>query len=536
MSSIILLRSENNRLRGRAFLSHQGRIFQRELVPRSDPGSTLAAETPDVIIAAWFSAADDLDGFLRGLCTSQSNTPVYLVAENLSPDEVISAVRAGARDVFLLPLNPQEILNRLSMDARAISSEAGIDPGEWERCCRFLQPESESEIDTSGPENPLEDALIRIESERQELELERQLLKEEWEQVRELQVTAGPAEVSDEAKRELERRASELEDQRYDFEEQKIFLMDAQREVEAARLAWEEERRALESSNEELRTKLEALQQGQPNGKRSGATPGPDGKWLRSSIGSLPLSKGDRRANGTSSSDVRELNERLNAANEARRGLEAELEEISRTAAQARASQVELEQEVADLRARYERTGEGGLASGGSLIDRLERLAESLAARRLDLEEICSRRSTLQLQIETLSAELSGQEITESLTPAHLQHIREVKNQRRELQDSEAALAVEQSRLTEDLERDERELLMIESWVEELDGARERIEALKRSHAKTISEPDTAFQSEPVMEAGSFEPPVIADPVPEKGRGRSRKGGLSRRFALRGMA
>ena len=536
MSSIILLRSENNRLQGRAFLSHQGRIFQRELVPKRDPDSILAAETPDVVIAAWFSAIDDLDGFLRSLCPSRSSTPVYLVAENLSPDEVIAAVRAGARDVFLLPLNPQEILNRLSMDARAISNEAGIDPVEWERCCRFLQRSSDSEMHDLGSDNPLEDALIKIESERQELELERQLLQEEREQIKELPIASGPAEISDEVKRELERRASELEDQRYDFEEQKIFLMDAQREVEAARLAWEEERRALEISNEELRKKLESFEHGQPDNKRNGKSAGPDGKWLRSSIGSLPLSKGNRSATGASSSDLRELNEKLNAANEARRGLEAELEEISRTAAQARAWQVELEEEVADLRARYERTGEGGLASGGSLIDRLERLAESHAARHSDLDEIRNRRSTLKLQIETLSAELSGQEITESLTPAHLQHIREVKNQRRELQDSEAALAVDQSRLTEDLDRDERELLMIESWVEELDGARERIEALKQSHAKTISRLDDAFQSEPEVETETFEPPVIADPVPEKGRGRSRKGGLSRRFALRGMA
>lgn len=540
MSSIILLRSENHLIQGRAFRSHQGRLFQRNLRPDTNPGSTLAQEAPDVIIAAFFSGAEGLDPFLRDLCASRAGIPIYLVAENLSPDGVISAVRAGARDVFLLPLDSQEMLTRLSTDARAISSEAGIDPVEWESCCRFLLPGPEAVEGTGSGDSPLEDVLIRIESERQELELERQILEEERKQLTREASTHGSGDVSDELKRELERRANELEDQRYEFEEQKVFLMDAQREVEAARMAWEEERAALESYNEDLQKQLEAFQQNVQNDARSGKTPKQDGSWLRTSIGSLPLAKGNHSGNGAATpSQVRDLTERLSAATEARRGLEAELEELSRTAAQARARQVELEEEVSELRSRYERTGDGGIASGGSLIERLERLAESQAASHADLADIRTQRSTLKLQIETLSVELSGQEITEALTPAMLQHIREVRRQRRDLQESEASLSADESRLTEELEHDERELLMIESWVDELESARGKLEALKSTRER-IQESSVSFVAEtttdPEVEAPCPPPIPPQDSIPEKSRTRARKGGLSRRFALRGMA
>ena len=232
--------------------------------------------------------------------------------------------------------------------------------------------------------------------------------------------------MADDLKLELKRQADELEEQRYEFEEQKIFLMDAQREVEAARSVWENDRLALEESNQELQKRIDELEQGASSEKK-----GTDKTtWLRNRIGSLPLAK---RSNGHnfSPSEINELVERAATGTEARRGLEAEFDEISRSAEQARTRQVELEQEVADLRSRYDQTGGGGLISGGSLVERLERLSESIAAIRADLDTVRSKRATTNLQIETLSAELSDQEITEALTPTHLNRIREGKTQRK---------------------------------------------------------------------------------------------------------
>jgi len=159
-----------------------------------------------------------------------------------------------------------------------------------------------------------------------------------------------------------------------------------------------------------------------------------------------------------------------------------------------------------------------------------------ISGARADLSAIRSKRAATSLQIETLSAELSDQEITEALTPAQLSRIREVKTQRKELQESERLIAAEEALLQDNLDRDEQEILMIESWVEELGSAREKISALTDSKpaAKEIDPAPAAFQesSDPIVEEA---PIPKTSPRKKKIKARGQKGGLSRRFALRGM-
>jgi len=269
--------------------------------------------------------------------------------------------------VFLLPLSSEDLFIRISKDSGASDTGDPIFPeDEWQSYCSFLQPDSESIKDNDlsfGPKS-VDEALTNLESERQALELERQSLAEERERLKEaaeLRETTGA--VPSDIKLELKRQSTELE-------EQKIFLIDAHREVEAARGAWEEERLALEKSNSDLQKRLTELEANGKNG--SNAT-----NWLRNSIGALSLAKRESGHN-LSPSDINELTERAAIATEARRGLEAELDEISRSAEQARTRQVELEQDVADLRSRYENTSGGGIISGGSLVERLDWLSESI--------------------------------------------------------------------------------------------------------------------------------------------------------------
>lgn len=488
-----------------------------------------------MIVAAFYAPAHELEAFLQKLKKPNADTLVYLVAADLSPETVIKAVRSGARDVFLLPLAPDEMLKRLAQESGAADTDEPIfTSDEWRSCCSFLEldPESIGGNDPTFDSDSLEAALIKLETDRQELERERHVLAGERERLKAVATqTENTSGVPDELKLELKRQADELEEQRYEFEEQKVFLMDAQREVEAARSVWEIDRLALEESNQELQKRIDELEQGASNGKNGSDKT----TWLRNRIGSLPLAK---RGNGhnLSPSEINELVESAATANEARRGLEAEFDEISRSAAQARTRQVELEQEVADLKSRYENTGGGGVISGGSLVERLERLSESITAARADLETVSSKRATTKLQIETLSAELSDQEITEALTPTHLNRIREVKAQRKELQESERIFAAEEALLQDNLDRDEQEVIMIESWVDELESAHEKITAIRASQ-KTAMEADpmtAVFQEspDPVVEE---KPVVKTGPKPKKGRAHGRKSGLSRRFALRGI-
>ncbi|RKX35775.1 MAG: hypothetical protein DRP71_02555 [Verrucomicrobia bacterium] len=504
-------------------------------MPSDDPSGILKQEPADIIVAAFYSSTHELDAFIQKLKEPNSDTPIYLVATDLSPDTVIKAVRSGAKDVFLLPLAPDELLRRLAQDSGAADTDEPLfSPDEWRSCCSFLELDSGSMGGNDPAFDPesLEAALIKLESDRQELDQERQSLAGERERLKAVATQAeNTGVVPGDLELELKHQAAELEEQRYEFEEQKIFLMDAQREVEAASTAWTDERLALEESNQELQKRIETLEQDASNGKN-----GTDKTtWLRSKIGSLPLAK---RNNGhsLSPSEINDLMERAATATEARRGLEAEMDEISRSAEQARIRQVELEQEVEDLQSRYENTGGGGVISGGSLVERLERLSESIAAAGVDLDTARSKRATATLQIETLSAELSDQEVTEALTPTHLNRIREVKTQRKELQESEHIFAAEEALLQDNLDRDKQEILMIESWVDELESAREMITALTASEA-------TAMTADP-MPAGfqeSPEPVVKEKPVANSGarhkkakaRRHKSKSGLSRRFALR---
>lgn len=537
MSSIILLRSENQGLEGRIVLSHGGRIFRRDLKPTDDPNALFQDGKPDAIVAAYFSPLEDLALFLEDLTSEHADIPIYLIASDVTAEAVKGAVQTGVKHAFQDPLDEEELLARLCVDTGSSDLAEGLDYEEWMATCGFLKSGS----GPSGPESTdgdLEAALKKLEADRQDIELERMMLVEERERIQQAPGPGAGAPVSDELKIELDRRATELEEQRYEFEEQKVFLMDAQREVEAAQMDWEAERAELEKSNEELKQQLETTKGGNGSSDKKSQ----EGGWLRSTIGSLPLSKGNRNPNGLTASEAHALQDRLKTTTEARRGLEAELEELSRTTAQARAREVELEEEVIDLRRRYERTGGGGVASGGSLIDRLERLAESHTTILSDLDAIRTRRSTLKLQIETLSSELSNQEITEALTPAHLQRIREVKSQRKELQESDAALAAEETRSSDDLERNDQELFMIESWVEELETARTRIENLRlaRLHPSEATPDEASFKAdpEPAPDAPENSPPSQTEPRPEAAKPRKtrgRKGGLSRRFALRGL-
>ena len=113
-----------------------------------------------------------------------------------------------------------------------------------------------------------------------------------------------------------------------------------------------------------------------------------------------------------------------------------------------------------------------------------------------------------------------------------LSRIREVKAQRKELQESERILTAEEARLQDNLDRDEQEILMIESWVEELGSAREKIADLRDS-AKTQTE---AHPPTPVVEETSNpvkEPKfAVQDTGAErkKVKARGRKGGLYQRF------
>jgi len=535
MHSITLLKLQDGALSGRAIMSQVGRLFQRDLMPSDDPSEILKQEPADIVVAAFYAPTHELHTFLQKLKKSNSDTPIYLVASDLSPEAVIKAVRSGARDVFLLPLAPDDLLKRLAQDSgTADAGEPIFSSGEWQSCCSFLQPDPES-MDEGKPSfdpDSLEATMIRLESERQELEQERESLAGERERLKAAAAQMeNPGAVSGDLKLEFQRQTAELEEQRYEFEEQKVFLMDAQREVEAARAVWEDDRKVLEEANQELQKRIDELDQAASSGKNeSGKT-----KWLRNSIGSLPLAK-PKNGHNLSPSEINELVERASVATEARRGLEAELDEISRSAKQARARQVELEQEVADLRSRYENTGGGGIIAGGSLVERLERLSESISGARADLSTISSKRAATSLQIETLSAELSDQEITEALTPAHLSRIREVKTQRKELQESERLIAAEEALLQDNLDRDEQEILMIESWVEELESAREKISALPNSREaeKEINPATAVFQEspDPIVD----EVPISkAGPKNKKFKARGQKGGLSRRFALRGM-
>ncbi|RKX31440.1 MAG: hypothetical protein DRP71_13410, partial [Verrucomicrobia bacterium] len=134
--------------------------------------------------------------------------------------------------------------------------------------------------------------------------------------------------------------------------------------------------------------------------------------------------------------------------------------------------------------------------------------------------------------------ELSNQEITEALTPAHLQRIREVKNQRKVLQESDTTLASEEGRLDDDLKRNDQELLMIESWVEELGSARTRIEELKearRPRAEIKLQVEETPSPEPQKVEEESPPPPDQNRPKQKKKTSGRKGGLSRRFALRGL-
>lgn len=532
MSSIIFLRSENHGLEGRIILSHGGRIYRRDLKPIDDPSTLFPNGKPDAIVAAYFSPLDEVALFLEDLTGEHADVPIYLVAEDIDAEAIQGAVQSGIKYAFQDPVDEEELLARLCVDTACADLAEGLDYEEWTATCTFLKAGSEPQTEAPSTDGGSDQNLMKLEAERQELVLERQLLAEEREQLQRISSAEGGAPVSDEQKRELDQRASELEEQQYEFEEQKIFLMDAQREVEAVQLEWEAERTELEKSIEELKQQLKAAPE-------AGDKKEAEGGWLRSTIGSLPLAKNSRNQNGAlSATEAQALKERLRATTEARRGLEAELEELSRTTALARAREVELEEEVIDLRRRYERTGDGGVAAGGSLVERLGRLSETHATILSDLDAIRTRRSTLNLQIETLSSELSNQEITEALTPAHLQRIREVKNQRNELQESDSALAAEESRSCEDLERNDQELLMIESWIEELETARTRIEELKqariqKSETKPAQAPTEESPKSPPNPPKSSSPPKSKGAKPLKARGR--KSGLSRRFALRGL-
>jgi DNA-binding response OmpR family regulator len=536
MHSITLLKLQDGTLSGRAIMSQVGRLFQRDLTPSDDPVDLLRQEPAEIIVAAFYSPAHELESFLQKLKKPNADTPVYLVASDLSPETVIKAVRSGAQDVFLLPFAPEDLLKRLTRDSGASDTDEPVfSPDEWRNCCSFLQldPESTGGNDPTFDSESFEAALIKLEADRQELERERQALAGERERLKAVAAqTENPEGLPDDLKLELKRQAEELEEQRFEFEEQKIFLMDAQREVEAARSAWEKERLALEESNQELQKRLDELEQGSSKGK--------DGTdkttWLRNRIGSLPLAKRNNSHN-LSPSEINELVERAATATEARRGLEAEFDEISRAAAQARARQVELEQEVADLRSRYENTGGGGLISGGSLVERLERLSESIAAAKTDLDTVRSKRAATALQIETLSAELSNQEVTEALTPTHLNRLREVKTQRKELQESERIFDAEEALLQDNLDRDQQEILMIESWVDELESAREKITAIKSSETTaTETDPEEEVFQESPDPVAEEKPVARVSPKPKKGKAHGRKkSGLSRRFALRGI-
>ncbi len=535
MSSITFLRSENQSLEGRVILSHGNQLFRRDLTPTNDPKLLLQDLNPDAIVAAYFSPHEKLGAFIKDLTDQFPKTPVFLVAADLSQAATTAAGLSGAKDVFPVPINPDEILVRLFAIPECSDLCGCLDEEEWAATCTYLESGPGFGPDPESAGNNPEEAMMRIEADRQALELERQLLAEERAQLQSAPSGNGKASLSDDLKRELEQQASELEEQRYEFEEQKVFLMDAQREVEAVQMDWEAERANLEKENVELKQQLESLEKGAGPDQKKDST----GGWLRSTIGSLPLTKGNPGQNGMlPASEALELKQRYVIATEARRGLEGELEELSRTTAQARARQVELEEEVIDLRRRYERTGEGGAASGGSLMDRLEHLAEAHTITQSDLEAVRTRRATLILQIETLSSELSNQEITEALTPAHLQRIREVKNQRKELQDSDATLASEEDRMHDDLKRNDQELLMIESWVEELGSARTRIEELKearRTTAENKPRVEEPLSPEPQkVEEKPKTPPDQNRPIQKK-KTRGRKGGLSRRFALRGL-
>lgn len=534
MSSIIFFRNETQGLEGRIILSHGGRIFCRDLKPTDDPNTLFPDGKPDAIVAAYFAPLDELAPFIEDLTGEHTDVPIYLVAENTEAEAIQDAIQSGIRHAFQDPLDEEELLARLCVDTACADLAEGLDYEEWSATCTFLRSGSGAASTNDGPDQ----ALRALEAERQELELERQILAEERQQLQQVPAVEGSAPISDEQKKVLDQRASELEEQRYEFEEQKIFLMDAQREVEAVQLEWEAERAELEKSIEDLKQQLKAA----PGGAEAGDKKGSESGWLRSTIGSLPLAKNSRNQNGAlSAAEAQVLKERLSASTESRRGLEAELEELSRSTALARAREVELEEEVIDLRRRYEKTGNGGVAAGGSLVERLERLSETHATILSDLEAIRTRRSTLALQIETLSSELANQEITEALTPAHLQRIREVKNQRTELQESDAALAAEESRSGEDLARNDQELLMIESWVEELETARTRIEELKQAripNAESKSDrPSVEKSTDPKSKpTEATAPPARKGGRPAKTRHRKSKSGLSRRFALRGLA
>ena len=91
---------------------------------------------------------------------------------------------------------------------------------------------------------------------------------------------------------------------------------------------------------------------------------------------------------------------------------------------------------------------------------------------------------------------------------------------------------MEETRLQDNLDRDEQEVLMIESWVEELESAREKIAGLMDfATTETQVDPTVAVFEEshdPVPEQEVSVPEIGAECKKVKARGR--KGGLYRRF------
>ncbi|RKX28516.1 MAG: hypothetical protein DRP71_17280, partial [Verrucomicrobia bacterium] len=84
MSSITFLRSENQNLDGRVILSHGNRLFRRDLTPTNDPKVLLQDLSPDAIVAAYFSPHEKLGAFIKDLTDQCPETPVFLVAADLS--------------------------------------------------------------------------------------------------------------------------------------------------------------------------------------------------------------------------------------------------------------------------------------------------------------------------------------------------------------------------------------------------------------------------------------------------------------------
>ncbi len=144
MSSIILLRSENQGLEGRIVLSHGGRIFRRDLKPTDDPNTLFPDGKPDAIVAAYFSPLDEVALFLEDLTGEHKDVPIYLITQDVNAEAIQGAMQSGIKHAFQDPVDEEELLARLCVDTACADLAEGLDYEEWTATCTFLKTRSDS--------------------------------------------------------------------------------------------------------------------------------------------------------------------------------------------------------------------------------------------------------------------------------------------------------------------------------------------------------------------------------------------------------